>query len=237
MDNTEDWSLEEHLEELRQRLLWSILALFPALTLGFYLTPKAILLLENLAPKGTTFFQLKPGELFFVYFKLAFLLGLLFIMPFWLKQTHDFIWPGLKLREKKIAGTVFWGGPILFLIGLAFAYFVALKPLLAFILGFGVDLALVKPQYSLDYFISLVLSILLVFGVAFQIPIVLFILALLDLMTSSQMASYWKQAVFGAFIIAAVATPTPDPLNMSILGLALAALYGFSLLIIKLIGK
>jgi sec-independent protein translocase protein TatC len=233
----EDWSLVEHLTELRNRLLISLAFFIPCLGVAFYLAPKLIFCFESLAPLGTIFFQLKPGELLFVYFRLSFTLGLILGAPVWLYQLGAFLWPGLKPKEKQIASVLLIGGTLLFLAGVFFAYFVALKPLLAFILGFGVDLNIVKPQYGLDYFVSMVTAVIFIMGLAFQLPVLIFVLALLDLIDSKMLLGYWRQAIFGAFVLAAVLTPTPDPFNMLILGSALMGLYGFSLLAVKLIGK
>lgn len=229
--------MEEHLTELRTRVLFCFLFLGPTLLIGFWLCPHFLRLLENLAPKGTIFFQLKPGELLFVYIRLSCILGFIFALPFFFYQVGAFLWPGLKPKEKQILAILFIGGPLLFVFGIAFAYLVALKPLLSFLLGFGVDLSLVQPQYSLDYFVALVLGLILIFGITFQIPILLFSLALLDLINSEKLWTYWRQALFGSFVIAAIATPTPDPINMIILGCAIAGLYVISLALIKFCGK
>ena len=233
----EDLSAEEHLTELRTRILFCLLFFVPTLLVGFWLCPHFLRSLEGLAPKGTIFFQLKPGELLFVYVRLTCILAVVLALPFCLFQVAAFLWPALKKKEKYILVTLFGGGSVLFALGLSFAYGVALRPLLGFLLGFGVDLSLVQPQYSLDYFVALVLGLLLVFGIMFQIPILLFVLALLDLISSAQLWTYWKQALFASFVIAAIATPTPDPINMLILGCAIAGLYAISLVLIKLCGK
>jgi sec-independent protein translocase protein TatC len=232
-----DWSLEEHLEELRQRLFICFVLFAIAFALSFFLTPPVLIRLEALAPKGTVFFQLKPGELLFVYLHVSFILSVILSSPFLLFQIGSFIWPGLKKQEKMIALILFSGAPFLFFGAMAFAYFIALKPILNFILGFGVDLSLVQPQYSLDYFVSLVLSIICIFGISFQLPVLLYIAALLGLTTSYQLSKFWKEAILSAFVLAAFLTPTPDPINMSILGLALSGLYGLSWILIRLSGK
>ena len=229
--------LEEHLDELRNRIIFCLVSFLPLVGLGFWLAPILLKACENLAPTGTIFFQIKPGELLFVYIKLSFILALILFLPLLLQQIASFLAPGLKNKEKKLLYILFTGGPFLFLGGVSFAYFIALKPLLAFLLGFGVDLELVQPQYSLDYFVSLILGTLLLFGIVFQVPILLFGLAILDLISSAQLWQYWQYAVFISFLIAAIATPTPDPLNMLILGLAIGTLYFLSIGLLKLFGK
>lgn len=233
----EVWALESHLTELRWRLFACLLGFLLSLLISIYLVPFLLLRLQALAPTGSTFFQIKPGELFFVYFKLAVFISILLSGPFCIYQLAAFVWPGLKLHEKRIASVFFVGGPCLFVAGVLFAYFVAIKPMLAFLLGFGVNLKLVEPHYSLDFYVSLVTTALLISGLAFQLPVLLFVAACLGLLTSAQLVRFWKEAIFAAFVLAAIITPTPDPINMSILGLALAALYGGSLFAIKLIGR
>lgn len=234
---SKDFALEDHLDELRKRVFFVLIALVLAFILAFLITPSFIKLLENLAPKGTLFFQLKPGELFFVFLRVTTFLAIVFSLPFLIFQVQRFIWPGLKPEEKQIGSLILLLGPILFFAGGSFAYFIALKPMLNFLLGFGVDLSLVQPQYSLDYYISLVVSILCIFGLAFQIPVLLFILALAGLITSFVLLRFWREAIFGSFVLAAFLTPTPDPINMGILGLALASLYFISVGSMKLIGR
>ncbi|MDJ0625559.1 MAG: twin-arginine translocase subunit TatC [Candidatus Caenarcaniphilales bacterium] len=229
--------LEQHLEELRHRIIFCLLWLVITVAISFFLTPYVIKIFELLAPKGTSFFQIKPGELFFVYLRISFLLGTLASVPFFLYQFRSFIWPGLKDNEKKIGNLIIFGSPILFLLGAGFAYFIALKPMLAFLLGFGVDLALVQPQYSLEYYISLIIAVICILGLAFQIPVLIFVMAIMDLVTSKFLLKFWRQSLFGSFVLAAILTPTPDPINMGIVGFAIVALYAFSVLLVKIIGK
>lgn len=236
-ENSNKEGLEKHLVELRGRIIFSLLWFLAVLGLAFFITPKAILAFQSLAPKGTTFFQIKPGELFFTYLRLAVLLSVIFSIPFWLYQFKSFVWPGLKPREQQIGNLLVFGAPVLFIAGACFAYFIALKPMLNFLLGFGVDLELVQPQYSLDYYISLVVAVICVLGLAFQIPILIFVMAMLDLVTSAFLFKFWRHSLFASFVLAAVLTPTPDPINMGIVGTAIAGLYGFSLLLVKITGK
>ncbi|MDX1918201.1 MAG: twin-arginine translocase subunit TatC [Candidatus Caenarcaniphilales bacterium] len=227
----------EHLDELRSRFFWCIGGLLLALIVAYLLTPKILGWLEALAPKGTSFFQLKPGELIFVYFRLTFYQALLLISPLWLYHLGAFVLPGLLPHEKRIFYVVAIGGSLLFVAGITFAYLVLAKPVLNFLLTFGLDRSLITPQYGLDNYISLVTALLIVCGIAFQLPVVLFLLVLLDLVTSRQLLSQWRFACFGAMLLAAFLTPTPDPLNMLLLGGALIALYFLSLFLIFLSGK
>ena len=230
-------NLESHLTELRQRIIYSLVICLISLIVAFAFSSKTILQLQKLAPAGATFFQLRPGELFFVHLKTATYLAFMIAYPFLLGQLKAFIWPGLKSQEKQTSNIIIIGSPFLFLIGLAFAYFLALKPMLNFLFGFGLESGLVEAHYSLDYFISFVLSIFFILGLSFQLPILVFILAIFNLITSGQLTKHWQIICFGIFALAAIITPTPDPFNMILVGLALIFLYGLSILIIKLCGK
>ncbi len=230
-------NLESHLTELRQRIIFSLIICLGALIAAFYFSSAIILQLEKLAPHGATFFQLRPGELFFVHLKTASYVAFLLAYPFLLSQLKAFMWPGLKNHEKHTGNIIVISSPFLFGLGIAFAYFLALKPMLNFLFGFGLEAGLVEAHYSLDYFISFVLSICFILGLSFQLPVLIFILAILNLITSAQLTKHWQIICFGVFALAAIITPTPDPFNMILVGLALIGLYGLSIFIIKLFGK
>jgi len=226
--------LEGHLGELRARLILILLSLVLASSLGFVLTPHILNNLQTLAPQGTTFFALRPGEVFSVYLKVSLYSGFLLALPFVLYQIRAFLKPALTAKEKQIMEICLWGGIALFICGIIFAYFILLKPVLAFLLNFGVKFGLVTAQYSIEHFVNLVLGLILSAGIAFEMPVLIFVLACLGLVNSRQLIGYWRQVIFACFALAACLTPTPDPLNMSLLGLALSTLYLLSVWVIHL---
>jgi sec-independent protein translocase protein TatC len=236
-EETNFTKLLPHLEELRFRIVVIVFILIAASSVAFFLTPYTFKLLKHLAPEGATFFQIKPGELFYAYLKLTILQAVFIGAPFILQQIASFLWPGLKTKERKIASLVLFGGPVLFNGGMVFAYFVAIKPMIGFLLGFGVQMEMVQATYSIEEYLSVVTGLLLVFGFAFELPILIILLAILKLIDSQILIKYWKQIVFGILILSAVITPTPDPFNMLVLGASLILLYLGSILFIKLIVK
>ena len=152
-------------------------------------------------------------------------------MPLLLQQIESFLRPGLKDKELNLLGPILISSPILFWLGMAFAYFFTLPSLLEFLLGFGQGL--VEARYGLEHFINLELSILSICGISFQLPIVLISLAQFGIVSSKGLLRLWRYVILGAFMLAAVITPTPDPLTMSILAGALLALFFLTILILK----
>lgn len=227
--------ISEHLTELRNRLLISVAIVLVVFVLAFNFAPKLIMILQTLAPEGSSFFQIKPGELLMTSIKVAIFVALVVTMPILLMQLESFLRPGLKENETKIVVPILIASPTLFWLGMIFAYFLVLPPLLEFLLGFGQGI--VESRYGLEHFVNLELSILSICGVSFQLPVVLISLAHFGIVTARGLMRLWRYVVLIAFVIAAVITPTPDPLTMSILAGALIALYFLTVLFLTIMVK
>ena len=225
-------NLSSHLEEIRNRVFIVIFTLISAIGLCFYFSGALVKFLQAAAPEGATFFQLKPGELFMSTMKVSIYAGIVLSLPIIFSQIAGFVNPGLKDHEKKIFNPVFIASPILFYTGTIFAYYFVLPPLIAFLLGFREGI--VETRYGLEHFINLELSILGICGIAFQLPIFLIIVSLLNLITSKQLLMAWRYVVLISFIVAAVLTPTPDPLTMTIVASALLIQYFGTVFILKI---
>lgn len=223
--------VSEHLTELRNRLIISAIALLAIFILAFNFSHQIITILQALAPTGSSFFQIKPGELLMTSIKVSIFAALVITMPLLLQQVEGFLRPGLKDKELNLLGPILISSPILFWLGMSFAYFFTLPSLLEFLLGFGQGL--VEARYGLEHFINLELSILSICGISFQLPIVLISLAQFGIVSSTGLLRLWRYVILGAFVIAAVITPTPDPLTMSILAGALLGLFFLTILILK----
>ncbi len=224
--------LSFHLEDLRNLILAVVAILLITFTLAFYFSTPVTELLQKLAPQGSSFFQLKPGELFFVSLKQSFFIALYSSMPFLILQLYLFLKPALKPEEDKVIVFVAYLAPILFFLGLAFAYFFMLPPLLDFLLNFREGL--VEQRYGLDSFINLVLSIETITAISFQLPVVIFVLGLLNIVSVEKLFAIWRYVVLFAFVLAAFLTPTPDPFTMSLLACALLFLYFSTILLLKI---
>lgn len=233
-DESSSMTVVEHLDELRVRLIRSI----AYITIGFFVS---LLFTKDImrflqAPAGDITFQaLSIEEPVMVFFKVAFYTALISASPFILWEISQFVAPGLTEKEKKIVAPALIGGPVLFICGAAFAYFLLLPPMLHFFQSFGEGVTPINQR--LDFYMSLVSSLLLYMGLCFQLPIVLFALSLTGLVTSDHLIKIWRYAVVGASVVALVITPDPTAVSMLLVTGALIGLYSITVLVLKLFGR
>ncbi len=225
-------TLVEHLQELRRRLIICSVAVVIGLAISAYFTGDLLQFLKHPAEERKEDFHLvflEPFESFVTYFKIALMSSIVLAMPVIMYQILAFIAPGLKPNEKRwLYGTVA-GSVGLFLAGAAFAFYVALPPALGFLLNFQNDIA--EPQIRLGSYFDFVLRLLFWTGVAFQTPLVVMFLARLGIVTARRLIGWWRLAIVGAFVVAAVVTPTPDPVTCTIVALPLIGLYFLGVLL------
>lgn len=229
-----EMSLFDHLEELRRRIFYSLIAVFICIAGCFFVVKRIVELLEVPA-QGAKFLQLSPGEYFFVSIKVAGYTGLLLASPFILYQVIMFVLPGLTRRERRILGPVILGSSVLFFAGLGFAYIALIPAALNFFISYGADV--VEQLWSIDRYFEFVLLLLFSTGLAFQIPIVQLILGVLGIVSSQQMLSAWRFVLLGAAVLGAVLTPSTDPVTQSLLGGAVLVLYFGGVGLVKVIGR
>ena len=229
-----EMSLFDHLDELRMRIFYALIAVFVGIVLCFIVVKPIVQLLE-IPAQGVKFLQLAPGEFFFVSIKVAGYSGILVASPFILYQVIQFVLPGLTRRERRLLAPVVLGSSVLFFAGLIFAYIALIPAALNFFINYGGDV--VEQSWSIDRYFEFVLLLMFSTGLAFQIPIVQLILGFLGIVSSSQMASGWRFVVLGAVIMGAILTPSTDPLTQSLLAGAVLGLYFSGVGMVKLIGK
>lgn len=232
--NDVEMSLFDHLEELRQRIFYSLIAVAVS-AIGCFVGVKPIVRLLEVPAQGVKFLQLAPGEYFFVSVKVAGYSGILLASPFILYQIIQFVLPGLTRRERRLIGPVVLGSSVLFFIGLAFAYIALIPAALNFFISYGADV--VEQLWSIDKYFEFVLLLMFSTGIAFQIPIIQLLLGFLGIVSSQQMFSGWRVVVVGATILGAVLTPSTDPLTQSLLAGAVLGLYFGGIGLVKLTGK
>jgi sec-independent protein translocase protein TatC len=236
-DETSDdleMSLFDHLEELRQRIFYALIAVGVGIIGCFTQVRPLVKLLEQPA-QGVKFLQLAPGEFFFVSLKVAGYSGLVLASPFILYQIIAFVTPGLTRREKRVLGPIVLGSGILFMAGLAFAYSALIPAALNFFITYGADV--VEQSWSIERYFELILLLMFSTGLAFQVPIVQTLLGLLGIVSSGQMLSGWRYVLVGAAVAGAILTPSTDPLTQSLLAGAVLGLYFAGIGIVKLLGK
>lgn len=242
--------LLDHLIELRQRLLYSVIALFMAFLVCFYFAeelfdflvqPLADILLNREGARGARrliFTDLT--EVFFTHIKIAFFFGAFVSCPIFLTQLWLFIAPGLYRNEKTALAPFLVASPVLFFLGGALVYFVLFPLAWTFFLSFetmgGNGTLPIELEAKVNEYLSLVMKLIFAFGFCFQLPILMTLLARVGIASSAGMAAKRKYAIVGVFIVAAVITP-PDPISQLSLAIPIIVLYEISILMAKLVEK
>lgn len=212
----------DHLEELRQRVFRSLLAVVVA-ALGCLVVVKPLVRLLEAPASSIHFLQLAPGEFLFVSFKVAGYAGLTLALPYVLYQGLAFVLPGLTVRERRLIAPAVAGSAVLFLAGLAFAWWALVPAALRFLVSYGADV--VEPLWSIERYLDFVLLLMLATGLAFQLPVLQLLLGLFGLITWKRMLAAWRWVVLAASLAGAVLTPSTDPVTMLLLGGAITVLY------------
>ncbi|WP_071189886.1 twin-arginine translocase subunit TatC [Trichormus sp. NMC-1] len=229
-----EMSFFDHLEELRQRIFYSLIAVAVGI-IGCFLVVKPLVQLLEVPAHGIKFLQLAPGEYFFVSIKVAGYSGLVLASPFILYQIIQFVLPGLTRRERRFLAPVVFGSSVLFVGGLVFAYLLLIPAALQFFISYGADV--VEQIWSIEKYFEFVLLLLFSTGLAFQIPIIQLLLGNLGIVSSEKMLAGWRFVIMGAVILGAVLTPSTDPLTQSLLAGAVLGLYFGGVGLVKLTGK
>lgn len=166
--------------------------------------------------------------------KVAFIAGIILTSPFVLFQVWAFVAPGLYRDEKRYVIPFVAAGSFFFMLGILFAYFVAIPVVFKFLLGYATDF--IKPMPSMKEYLSFSIKFLLAFGLVFEFPVVLVLLARIGVVDAKTMARHRKYAILLIFIFAAVMTP-PDIISQLLMAIPLMGLYELSILLSKIFGK
>ena len=241
--------LLEHLKELRTRLIWAMVALAGAGILCFvFAEPIYNFLLSPLVreaqfERGDADFRLiytGPLEVFFAQLKLSLFSGLFLAFPFIAWQLYAFVAPGLYKNERGAFLPFLVAAPLLFTIGALFVYFIMLPLVSRFALSFqqmgGEGIAAIESQIRVSEYLSLVMALMLAFGLSFQLPVIVSLLGKADLVSSDTLKSGRKYAVVGILAFAAFFTP-PDIISQVMLAVPVAILYEISIWCVALIER
>jgi sec-independent protein translocase protein TatC len=217
-----EMSLFDHLEELRLRIFYSLLAVVIGAGGSFFAVKPIVQFLE-IPAQQVKFIQIAPGEYFFVSVKTAAYSGILLATPFILYQIIQFVLPGLTRRERRFLAPIVFGSSILFIAGLAFSYIALIPAALNFLINYGEGV--VEQLLSIDRYFEFVLLLMLSTGLAFQIPVIQMLLGLLGIVSSKQMLSGWRYVLLGGTVLGAILTPSTDPITQMLLAGAVIGLY------------
>ena len=227
-------SFRPHLEELRDRLIKSVIALVIAIAVSFTFTGAIFDVLKSRA-EGITLIRTGVAEMIGTYMKVAVISGVVLATPVWLYHLVAFIAPGLTPKEKRYLFAALPGVIASFILGVLFGYFVLLPPALNFLIHFGEDIAV--PLIRVGDYVSTVTSLLFWIGLCFETPLVIYVLARLGIVTPQRLTQYRRHAVVGAFVLGALITPTFDPINQTLVAVPLILLYELGILLARVAAR
>jgi sec-independent protein translocase protein TatC len=238
-DNTEIHGADEtilgHLNELRKRVTWAAVGLVVMTVLSFvFAEPLLDILLRPYAassPLGAELQLLRPTEGIETFFKVALLSGGVLSMPLILYQFWLFIAPGLTKQERRYVYIFLPSALLLFVTGIAFAWFILVPAAVQFLANFLPDVF--NPDWTGQEYISFLISMLFWLGVSFEMPVIVYFIARLGLVTSKSLREQWRIAVVAIAVIAAAITPSIDPITMLLTMAPLVVLYGLSIILAR----
>lgn len=230
-------SLIEHIGELRFRVTRVAYGIFIGMLICWGFSEVIFNFIrepiqEYLAGGGLVFTA--PMDKFMAHIKISFMMGLLLSAPFWLYQLWSFIAPALYKKEKKMAAGFIFFGTLQFIIGLAFSYYVVLPMAFKFLMTFGGDID--KPMITIDHYLGFVTQTAIVFGLCFQMPVVISFLGLIGAVSQRFLKEKRRYAVVGIAAVSAIAAP-PDALSMVLLLVPMWLLYEISIVIVGIFEK
>lgn len=233
-------ALTGHLKELRKRLVISVIAVAIGFSVSYYYSENlyrilAKPLLNALSPGQEYLVFTGLVEPFFIYMKVGFAGGMILASPVILYEIWAFVAPGLYSHEKLWFISLVISSLFLFICGALFAYLVVFPFGFKYLLSYSSQE--IKPLLSMSEYFSMVTKLLLAFGVVFQLPLGILVLARLGVVTAKQLLSWWRYAIVIILLVAAILTPTPDIFNQLLMAGPLMVLYAVGIIVAKLFGR
>lgn len=226
-------SVWDHLRELRKRLFIGVVAMVITSGLSFAFADQIITILARPLGGIQNFLSIEVTENLSTYMRVSLLSGFIFALPIILYELLAYITPGLTDLEKR---WVFYSIPfavILFLIGVSFTYFVMMPTAIPFLINFLGIKTTPRPSIYIDFITGMMFWV----GILFEMPLIMFVLAKIGLITASFLLKGWRFAIVIIAVVAAVVTPTTDPINMGILMAPLLGLYFLSVALAAIAGR
>ncbi|TVR67062.1 MAG: twin-arginine translocase subunit TatC [Spirochaetaceae bacterium] len=226
-------SFVDHLSELRKRLIIVFLSLVAGSAACFVFVETIVEELLALAP-GAEMVYLAPPELFLAYVRISLMLGIVLTLPITLSQIWFFVRPALSRREKVSVAFILFGGSVFFAAGAVFAFRIILPLTMRFFLQYATRA--IQPMFSFGGYVGFVISILLAFGIAFELPVVVTILARVGLVSPAMLRSSRKYVLVALVILSAVLTP-PDVVSQVLLAGPMMGLFEISILFARIVAR
>ena len=240
MEEEKKMSFLDHVQELRKRILWSLLAViiffipayfFSEQIFDFLMQP----IIKNL-PEGSSLIFTRPAEGFITYLKVSFFAAVVLAIPFILYQSWIFLAPALYKEEKQIIIPFIFFGTFFFIAGAAFCYYIASPPAFKFLLG-EYSSEYVKAFPSIREALSFSMSLIIGFGIIFEFPLIVFVLSRIGIVNSKFLREKRKYAILIGAVVAAVLTPTTDAISMLFMFIPLLVFYELGILVAWVFGK
>lgn len=226
----------EHLGELRTRIMRALVGVLVGAAITLPFSQRIVdWLARPVTSLGHELIFTAPAEAFWVQMKVGLFCGLFLSAPVIMWQVWAFIAPGLHQHEKKYAAPFVIIGSLMFIAGGAFALFVVTPYALNFLLGYGRPG--LRPMITIQNHIDFLLKFTLAFGVVFELPLALTLLARMGVVSARTLARHRKYAVLGAFVAAAILTPTPDAFNQALMAGPLIVLYEVGIVSARIFGR
>jgi sec-independent protein translocase protein TatC len=220
----------DHLVQLRQRLLYAMVGVAAATVISFIFSSRILAFL--IAPYGEQLQLLGPTEGIEIYFKVSLMLGGILAMPYILYQLWLFIAPGLETHERRLVYLFVPTATLLFLAGVAFTWFILLPAAVMFLSGFLPEVFFA--EWRAREYISFTTRFLFWIGVSFEMPLIIYFFARVGLLTGQILREQWRVAVVLIAVLAAIVTPSVDPITMLLAMGPLLVLYAISIFTAKL---
>lgn len=234
-DVFEEMTLQQHLEELRDRILKMVVAIVPTFLFGFFIAGR---ILTDISSKANTVSGLdvkSPTDTLTLTFKIALYVAIAICMPIIVYQLVAFLAPGMTRKEKRVLFTALPFTTILFAVGVYYGYFIAAPRALYFLSNWNNNAFDWNPNgnETVSFFMTLMIGL----GLAFQLPVIMFIVAKIGIFSPKQMRKMRKYAFILLLVASAIITPSTDPYNMAIVAIPLIVLYELGIIIASIFAK
>jgi sec-independent protein translocase protein TatC len=234
MSDAKKTSVLSHLLELRTRLIRSLIAVAVASVFAFIFYDWIFYILK-LPAEGINLVYIEMTEMIGTIMKVCLAAGIMMAMPYLVYHGIMFVSPALTPKEKKYVYLILPWIALMFLGGVAFGYFILIPPATRFLTSFGADIA--TPEIRIGNYIAVVTRLLLAIGLVFEMPVITTFLARLGVIKPKWLSDRRRVAIIFAFILAAIITPTFDPINQSLVAIPLIILYEMSIWLAKLVQR
>lgn len=230
----EGMTILEHLEELRRRLIWILVAVAVGTVVSLVTVTQAFEFLLGPAPDNFKPVYTGMTEMFSTYVKVALFTGVILAMPVIVYHVAAFVAPGLTKQEKRYLMMLIPGVFVAFIIGIAFSYYIVTPFATRYLLTTDIFTGIADPMIRVSDYIEFVVNLLLAIGVSFELPIVVFFLAKIGIVNTEKLSRYRKYALLLAVTAAAIITPTPDPGTQMLVAIPIYFLYELGVLLSRI---